>query len=247
VNSNDAGVPRGTRRAIAVDGLSGAGKSTVSRRVAAHLGWAYLDTGACYRALTLAVLRAGLLREGASSADGPLAAVATRALAELELSTDPETSCVRLGAEDVTAEIRSVGVTDSVSAVAADPGVRRAAVAWQRARISGAAGAVVEGRDIGSVVLPDALLKIWLTASADRRAGRRASEQAAVPGTTTARTTGSTRVSLERRDRLDSTRSTDPARQADDAVVIDTDSLDIDEVVERVLELAAARGLAAVS
>ena len=225
----------GSRRAIAVDGLSGAGKSTVSRRVAAALGWAYLDTGACYRAIAVAALRAGRVRPGADRADGSLRELARAALDTLEMSIDPQVSSVWLAAEDVTTEIRSPATTASVSAVAADPGVRAEAVRWQRQRVLAADGCVVEGRDIGTVVLPDAALKIWLTASPARRSARRAEEVAAEAA--------ATQAALDRRDRLDSGRAVDPARPAHDAVVVDTDELDVDGVVRRVLALATDHGL----
>lgn len=149
---------------VAMDGPSGTGKSTVSRRLASECGAAYLDTGAMYRAATLVVLRAGLDVNGPPE---PVVAAATRA--ELESVTDPEAPGIRLAGEDIETEIRGSDVTAAVSAVSALPAVRALMVARQRALIADAVaagcGIVVEGRDIGSVVAPDAPLKVYLTAS----------------------------------------------------------------------------------
>jgi CMP/dCMP kinase len=227
------------RGAVAMDGPSGTGKSTVSRRFAAACGAAYLDTGAMYRAVTLAVLRAGL---DASAPEEEVAAVA--AAARLRSGTDPSAPSIQLDGEDVEPEIRGAAVTQLVSAVSAHPSVRRVLVAMQRALIAealaGSGGAVVEGRDIGSVVLPDAPLKVYLTASAEVRAARRAApdRKAGRPADLDA-----VLADVRRRDGLDSTRATSPLHAAADAVVLDTDALSVDAVLDTLLALAQERGL----
>jgi cytidylate kinase len=211
---------------VAVDGPSGSGKSTVSRRLAIRLGARYLDTGAMYRAVTLAVLEAGVDPHDAD----PVLKIATELV--LAVGTDPEAPHVTIDGRSVDAEIRGAAVTTCVSAVAAVPGVRRILVARQREIIAtarGGAGIVVEGRDIGTVVAPDADLKVFLTASAQERARRRSTEDSADLHATAA--------DLERRDRLDSTRAADPLAQANDAVVLDSTELGIDEVVSRLVAM----------
>lgn len=213
---------------VAVDGPSGSGKSTVSRRLAQALGAAYLDTGAMYRAVTWAVLRAGV-----DPADGAaVAAVAQETT--LVSTTDPAVPSIEVDGTVVDAQIRGAEVTGAVSAVSAVPAVRSLLVAQQRAIIDSSASIVVEGRDIGSVVAPDADLKVFLTASADARARRRSAEQATDVAATAA--------DLARRDRLDSSRALDPLAQAPDAVVLDSTELGIDEVVHQLLELLAHAG-----
>jgi cytidylate kinase len=222
-----------------MDGPSGTGKSTVSRRLARTCGAAYLDTGAMYRAVTLAVLRAGL------DADAPEAQVAAiAAAAHLRSGTDPSAPTIELDGEDVEAEIRGGPVTQLVSAVSAHPSVRALLVVRQRALVadalSGTGGAVVEGRDIGSVVLPDAPLKVYLTATAEVRAARRAAQdrKAGRPADEAA-----VLADVRRRDGLDSTRATSPLHAAPDAVVLDTDDLSVDAVLTTLLALAHERGL----
>ena len=211
---------------VAVDGPSGSGKSTVSRRLATSLGARYLDTGAMYRALTWAVLEAGV-----DPHDGPgVARVLETAV--IDLATDPAAPAVSVDGQAVDAEIRGPEVTAAVSAVSAVPAVRAALVAQQR-EIIGDGGIVVEGRDIGTVVAPDAVLKVFLTASAEARAQRRSAE---LPGADVA----ATHADLIRRDTLDSSRQTSPLQQASDAVVLDSTTLGIDEVVSRLLGLLAA-------
>ena len=211
---------------VALDGPSGTGKSTVARRLAVRLGVRYLDTGAMYRAATLAVLRAGVALDDAEQIAAVVRAV------DLDIATDPRHPAVRLAGEDVSAEIRSAGVTAAVSAVSAVPALRQVMVARQRELI-GAGGIVVEGRDIGSVVCPDALPKVYLTASPVVRAQRRAAELG--PDVDVA----AVAADIERRDRLDSSRATSPLHRADDAVEVDTTGLDIDAVVDRLAELTA--------
>jgi cytidylate kinase len=209
---------------VALDGPSGTGKSTVARRLAAALGARYLDTGAMYRAATLAVLRAGV------DVDDAVRVVDVVERAEIELSTDPEHPAIRLDGAAVDAEIRTPEVTAAVSAVSANPAVRALLVADQRELIDDG-GIVVEGRDIGTVVWPTAQPKVFLTASAVARAQRRASETGRLEDL------AAVAADIDRRDRLDSTRSASPLAQAGDAVELDTTDLDIDEVVARLLEL----------
>lgn len=231
----DSSSPPGS--VIAVDGLSGSGKSTASRELAGRLSWSYLDTGACYRALTVAALEAKLVDVGAERPPvAELDAFTAATLDVLDLSIDPRQSHVRLAGVDVTERIRDDATTRTVSAVSAAPQVRARAVQWQRAVALQAGCCVVEGRDIGTVVLPDARLKVWLSAAPAERADRRASEQQcedpAAVGT-----------ELARRDRLDSNRVTAPAVPATDAVLIDTTSMSVEQVVGRLLDLATQRGL----
>ncbi|PGH45408.1 cytidylate kinase [Micromonospora sediminicola] len=222
-------VPAG-RCVVAVDGPSGSGKSTVSRRLAVSLGARYLDTGAMYRALTWAVLRSGVELTDAES----VAKVAGEA--DLRLGTDPQGYAVTVDGTDVSTDIRGPEVTGAVSAVAAVGAVRELLVERQRRMIAEAGRIVVEGRDIGSVVAPDADLKVYLTASETARAQRRSAEDAADVAATAA--------DLARRDRLDSTRKVNPLQQAADAVVLDTTELGIDEVVARLRQLLTERGVA---
>lgn len=208
---------------VAIDGPGGVGKSTVSRRVAAALGLAHLDTGAFYRAATLAVLAAGV----------DPAAVAEVEPVVAEVSIGQTEGRTWLDGREVSDEIRSDAVTAAVSKVAAHPPVRERMVDAQRAWVAARGGrAVVEGRDIGTVVFPDARLKVFLDADPEVRARRRSGE--------TGGATPAVAEALRRRDRLDSTRGVSPLRVADDAVVIDTTDLGIDEVVGMVLELLDA-------
>jgi cytidylate kinase len=208
---------------VAVDGPSGSGKSTVSRRLASALDARYLDTGAMYRAITWAVLRAEV---------DPFDAEAVVKIAgevDLAIGVEPDAPWVSVDGITVDQEIRGPAVTAAVSAVSAVPAVRELLVAMQRGIISATERIVVEGRDIGSVVVPDADLKVYLTASADARARRRSTEYATDVTATAA--------DLARRDRLDSTRAADPLQQASDAVVLDTTALNVDEVVTRLRDL----------
>jgi cytidylate kinase len=208
---------------VAVDGPSGSGKSTVSRRLATALDAVYLDTGAMYRAVTWAVLEAGV--------DPADAEAVTKIALETELSigTDPVNPSFSANGVDVSTAIRGPEVTSAVSPVAAVPAVRRHLVALQRAIIAAHPRIVVEGRDIASVVAPDAELKVYLTASAAARAQRRSAETAADVSATAA--------DLARRDKFDSSRAADPLRQASDAIEVDTTGLGIDEVVVLLIDL----------
>ena len=209
---------------IAIDGPAGSGKSTISKRVAAQLGIPMLDTGAMYRSVTCAVLRAG-----GDPHDGTAAAKAADAASIVVGDT------VTIDGDDVTAEIRGPEVSANVSIVAAHPEVRRVLVALQREWMEQNGGGVLEGRDIGTVVAPEAPLKIFLTASPEVRARRRAGDgdfdvEAAAKN-------------IAERDRLDSTRAVSPLRPADDSVQIDTSDLTIDEVVDLIVNHAIDRNL----
>lgn len=214
---------------VAVDGTSGSGKSSVARAVAAARGWSYLDTGAMYRSATAAVLDAGV------SLDDPAAIATVVDGADIRISTDPASTQVHLGEQDVTERIRGPQVTAAVSAVSAVPAVREVLVARQRDAVAAAgAGIVVEGRDIGTVVLPAATLKVFLTADPAARAARRAAEHGE------AHRAQAVQAALERRDTADSERAHSPLRTAEDAVVVDTTDLTLDEVIARVLALVEA-------
>jgi cytidylate kinase len=213
---------------VAIDGPAGSGKSTVARGVARRLGFTYLDSGALYRAVTLAAVESGTHLD-----DGP-------ALGELAAATQielhergQESVQVLLNGRDVTERIRDPAVTGASSRVAAHPEVRAALLRKQRELIT-AGNYVVEGRDIGTVVAPDAPIKVFLTADPDERARRRAEELRRRGLEAQAE---DVRRAIEQRDRLDSTRSAAPLRAADDAVVIDTTGLDAAGVIDRVLEL----------
>jgi len=218
-----------------MDGPSGTGKSTVSRRLAKAVDAAYLDTGAMYRAVTLAVLRAGFEPDSADAEQVAIAAAKT-----IRSITDPTGPVVLLDGENVEAEIRGPEVTRAVSAVSAKPAVRAALVEHQRAMIAEKPGIVVEGRDIGSVVAPDAPLKVYLTASEEVRAARRRAQdrKAGRPADLAA-----VLADVRRRDRLDSTRKTSPLHAAADALVVDTDDLPVDAVLTELLRLVEERGL----
>jgi CMP/dCMP kinase len=209
---------------IALDGPSGTGKSTVARALAARLGTRYLDTGAMYRAATLAVLRSG------TPVDDAVRVTDVVERACIEISTDPAAPAIALEGEPVDAEIRTPEVTAAVSAVSALPAVRAHVVALQRELI-GDGSIVVEGRDIGSVVWPTARPKIYLTASAEARATRRAGEIADADVAQVA-------ADIERRDHLDSSRAASPLVRADDAIELDTTELEVDEVIKTIVDIA---------
>jgi cytidylate kinase len=208
---------------VAVDGPSGSGKSTVSRRLATAIDGVYLDTGAMYRAVTWAVL------QGGADLQDPDAVTKIALETDLEIGTDPAAPHFLANGTNVDAPIRGPEVTAAVSAVAAVPAVRRHLVELQRQIIAGEPRIVVEGRDIASVVAPDADLKVYLTASAAARAQRRSAEDAT--------DVKATEADLARRDKLDSTRAVDPLRQVDDAVELDTTGMGIDEVVGTLRDL----------
>jgi cytidylate kinase len=226
----------GATRAIALDGPSGSGKSTVARALARRLGWRYVDTGATYRAVTLAVLRSG-----ADPADERAVSRVAESAA-IDLSTDPDAPGVRLDGDEVSADIRGAAVTQAVSAVSAVPEVRRRMVELQR-QLAGRDGAVVEGRDIAAVVLPEAAVKVFLDASPEERARRRAGDADTGVAAEDGDVQAAVAADLARRDRLDSTRAASPLAPAPDAVQLDSSALDAAAVVDRVLELARSAGL----
>jgi cytidylate kinase len=208
-------------KVIAIDGPAGSGKSTVARSLAERLGLPYLDTGAMYRAVTFAALRRGI-----DPADvGPTAELCRTV--ELEVSTD----AVRVDGVDATIEIRGPEVTRAVSIVAANPEVRAELRRRQRQWAVDHGGGVLEGRDIGTVVFPDATLKVFLTARSDVRAERRAAEVAQLDYETVA-------ADLARRDALDEGRTDSPLARADDAVEIDTSDRTIDQIVGELAGMA---------
>jgi CMP/dCMP kinase len=211
---------------VAIDGPSGSGKSSTSRGVARALGLRYLDTGAMYRAVTWWMLRHGV------DVDDPDAVAARAGDPVLVTGSDPAASTITVDGVDVSGPIRSPEVTLAVSAVSAVPEVRAQMVRQQREIIDGG-GIVVEGRDIGLVVAPEAEVKVFLTAHASARAHRRTAELAA--GTVTVE---AIRADLARRDRIDSGRVASPLRQAEDAHVLDTTELTLDEAIAAIVDLA---------
>jgi cytidylate kinase len=212
------------RGQVALDGPSGTGKSSVARDVARRLGAAYLDTGAMYRAVTVAVL----------DADDKVAVARAVAEARIEVGTSARREVVKVDGVDVRERIRGAEVTRAVSPVSAVPAVRRRLVAQQRALVAEAEAVVVEGRDIGTVVLPQATLKIYLTASPEVRAQRRAGQL----GVTAPDKIAALARDMRRRDEHDSRRADSPLRPAEDAIVVDSTDLDRQAVVDKIVELA---------
>jgi len=210
---------------IAIDGPSGSGKSTLGRMLARELKLLYLDTGSMYRAVALAVLEADL--DPRDSA----AVVALATHSDIDLEGDADSLKVLLDGRDVTEQIRSESVTETSSVVSTIPGVRRAMVARQREM--GRRGAVLNGRDIGTVVFPDADLKFFLTATPEERAERRFKEDRM---TNTGVSFQQTMAEMTERDRRDSTRADSPLKAAADAIVIDSSGLSIEEVFQRMME-----------
>jgi CMP/dCMP kinase len=221
---------------IAVDGPAGSGKSTAAREVARSLRLRYLDTGAMYRALTWWLL--------ANHVDisSPAAVTADMRRAVIEVGTDPDAPAIRVDGADVAAAIRTREVSNAVSAVAAVPQVRAHLIAMQReviaAAIAAGQGIVAEGRDIGSVVAPEAPVKVFLTASETARASRRSAELAGDPAATVALT----QAEQARRDRRDARQMT----RAPDAITIDSTGIGLAEVVREIVSLAASRTAGAV-
>jgi cytidylate kinase len=217
---------------IALDGPAGTGKSSVSRGLARALGLRYLNTGAMYRIVTLAVLRAGVdITDAKRVAD-------IAGDVDLAVGYDPDEDRAFLAGEDVSFEIRGDEVTNAVSAVSAVPAVRTRLVQLQRELAAGDAGVVVEGRDIGTVVLPDADVKIYLTASAEVRAQRRHAQNIAGG---IADSYEAVLADVKRRDHLDSTRAVSPLRAADDAVIVDTSDMGEAQVIAHLQELVQQR------
>ena len=215
-------------RVIAIDGPAGSGKSTVGRRLAERLGLTYLDTGAMYRAVAFAAIRQGVDPDEADS-------VAALARA-IDIVVDDDG--VRVDDIDASVEIRGPEVTRAVSMVAANPAVREELRARQRAWALERGGGVIEGRDIGTVVFPDATLKVYLTASVEVRARRRAKEMTDLEYDEVA-------ADIARRDAADSGRTDSPLATAGDAVVVDTSELGIDQAVELIAEMVREREAAA--
>jgi cytidylate kinase len=217
---------------VAVDGPAGTGKSSVSRGLARALQARYLDTGAMYRLVTLAVLRAGV--DPAAQA----AVEAVAAAAQLSVGYDPDEDRSYLDGQDVSLEIRGDEVTKAVSAVSSVPSVRTRLVELQRTLASGPGSVVVEGRDIGTVVLPDADVKVFLTASAETRARRRNDQNVAagLPDDY-----AGVLADVRRRDHLDSTRAVSPLRAASDALLVDTSEMTESDVIAHLLQLVKQR------
>ena len=215
---------------IAIDGPSGSGKSSVSRAVATELGLDYLDTGSMYRAMTWFIQNLGIDVTDAES-------VATAAKAEvIQPSIDPSEPGIRVAGQDVSVEIRGPQVTQGVSAVSAVPAVRELMVALQRdIAANSKSGIVVEGRDICAVVLPEAPVRLFITADPEARANRRAKENGAA--------VTDTKEDLAKRDLADSTRTISPLEIAAGARVIDTTYMELSDVIAQVVDIArAARG-----
>jgi CMP/dCMP kinase len=217
---------------IAVDGPAGTGKSSVSRGLAHTLHARYLDTGAMYRIVTLAVLRAGI-----DPADQAAVADLTASV-KLSVGFEPDEDRSFLDGEDVSSEIRGDEVTRTVSAVSSVAEVRTRLVELQRSLAQGPGSVVVEGRDIGTVVLPNADVKVFLTASAETRARRR-NDQNVVAGLPD--DYEGVLADVRRRDHLDSTRAVSPLRVASDAVVVDTSEMTESEVIAHLLQLVRQR------
>lgn len=212
-------------RVITIDGPGGSGKSTVAKLVAEQTGLPYLDTGAMYRAITFGVLQRAIDPADWETTDSVLP----------EIDLDLSASSVMVDGVDATEAIRGIEVTAHVSAVAANPTVRQVLVELQRQWLHKSGGGVLEGRDIGTVVVPNAALKVYVTASVRERARRRSLE--------TGTDIDEVEADLVRRDRADSERQDSPLRPAGDAVTVDTTGYAIAEVVDRIVSLAHERGL----
>jgi len=215
---------------IAIDGPSGAGKSTLGRMLARALNLLYIDTGSMYRAVALAVIEAGM-----DAKDDVAVGLLARGV-DIDLEGDPDTLKVKLEGRDITDRIRSEEVTDMSSIVSTIPEVRRAMVVRQREL--GKRGAVLNGRDIGTVVFPDADVKFFLTALPHERAERRFQEDRMNdPGVDFAETF----ADMTERDRRDSTRADSPLKSADDAIMVDSTGLSIDEVFDKMMSAVEKR------
>lgn len=219
---------------LAIDGPAAAGKTVVGRAVAAHLGWEFFDTGVLYRALTWQALQSRVpLNDGQALAE---LAGTTSIVVNPSSQPDQRPYDVSVNGRDVSIEIRTPAVDRSVSQVSAHDAVRQALVPAQRA-LARPPGVVMAGRDIGTVIFPDAMVKVYLNASPGVRARRRAVERG-VGGAEAA----TLERELTRRDQEDQTRTTAPLRPAPDAVVVDTDDLTVDEVIQLILELVHRNG-----
>lgn len=214
-----------TARVIAIDGPGGSGKSTVAKLVAERTGLPYLDTGAMYRAITFGVLQRGIEPTDWAAIDDALP----------DIQFDLGIGTVVVDGVDATQAIRGAEVTAHVSAVSANPTVRSALVDLQRKWIANTGAGVLEGRDIGTVVVPDAPLKVFVTASVRERARRRSLESG--------EDIDAVEADLLRRDKADSERTASPLHAADDAVTVDTTGVEIEQVVEQIVALALEREL----
>jgi len=215
------------RLRVALDGPAGAGKSTVARQVARALGLTYVDTGAMYRAITWKALQLGI------DLTDEAALVTLAHSVQIDLQQGEAGQTVTLNGVDITEAIRSLDVTSHVSAVSAVSGVREAMVELQR-DMARRTGVVMDGRDIGTVVLPDADVKIWLTASVEERAERRYQELVAKGQQIDFE---QLKQDIKRRDEYDSGREHSPMKQADDALLLDTTGLTIEQVIDRILDI----------
>ena len=219
-----------TSKTLALDGPAGSGKSSVSRAVAQSLGWVILDTGAMYRAVTWAVLKARI------DLTDPVAISLEAANTTIRISTDPRNFSISANGHDITSAIRSPEVTAAVSAVSAVPDVRELLVKLQRDAVAASDfGIVIEGRDIGTVVLPDSALKVFLTASPEARARRRSLE---VDPNADAENIADTRRAIMARDAKDSGREHSPLKPAADSQILDTSDLTLDQVVDQLVQMA---------
>ncbi|WP_040228297.1 (d)CMP kinase [Bhargavaea cecembensis] len=216
---------------IAIDGPAAAGKSTIAKLVAGRLGYTYIDTGAMYRAMTYKALRAGIDLDKASEVEALLPGT------EILLKPGPDGQTVILDGEDVSGVIRTAPVTNGVSAVSAHAGVRSYMVAEQR-RMAREGGVVMDGRDIGTAVLPDAELKVFMTASVDERARRRHLENLARGFESDL---GLLAEEIAVRDKKDSERAVSPLVRAEDATLLDTTDMTIAEAAEAIIRLAQGR------
>ena len=211
---------------IAIDGPSGSGKSTLGRMLARALNLPYIDTGSMYRAVALAVI------ESQVDPTNTEAVTAMSNRIDIDLEGDPDSLRVLLNGRDITEEIRTESVTAMSSIISSIPGVRRAMVARQR--VMGERGAVLNGRDIGTVVFPDADIKVFLTAVPEERAERRFKEDQMISGSRV--TLAQTLAEMNERDRRDSTRTDSPLKTADDAIVVDSTGKTIEEVFEEMMK-----------
>lgn len=210
---------------VAVDGPSGSGKSTISKALADHYHLQYLDTGAMYRAVTAWLL--------AGADELPTSWNLDLKPVNLQINADPRNFKISIADQDVTVEIRTQRITDSVSKVSADPKVRDWMVALQQEIMLKSDGIVMEGRDIGTVVMPDADIKLFIAADLEKRAERRAREMA--------ESAGVTQQSLQSRDKMDSSRAHSPLTQAQDAIFLDTSDLDVNESINAAIEIIEKR------
>ena len=219
-----------TSKTLALDGPAGSGKSSVSRAVAQSLGWVMLDTGAMYRAVTWAVLEARI------DLTDPVAISLEAANTTIRITTDPRNFSISANGHEITSAIRSPEVTAAVSAVSAVPDVRELLVKLQREAVAASDfGIVIEGRDIGTVVLPDSALKVFLTASPEARARRRSLE---VDPNADAENIADTRRAIMARDAKDSGREHSPLKPAADSQILDTSDLTLDQVVDQLVQMA---------